>query len=486
MRNVETDYLVVGAGASGMAFVDALVAGSVDARVVLVDRRDRPGGHWLDAYPFVRLHQPSANYGVVSRPLGSDRIDDTGPNAGFYERATAAQICDHFTAALDDLVASGRVLFLGMSDYRGSDADGHHVTSLLTGADTVIRAGTYVDATYVESEIPSRRTPQYVADEGVRLIPPNDLVRLTDPGDGFTVIGAGKTAMDTCTWLLDAGVDPDSIRWIRPRDAWLFDRTSMQPLDLVASYMGMQAAWVEAAAHADDGHDFAARLESAGVFMRIDPGVRPEIFRGAIISRREIDGLRSIDRVVRGQKVVGLSRDRVALTSGDIPGGRDEVYIDCTARGVPPTVPRPVFEPDRITLQYVTIGIVPWSSATLGMVEASGRDDVEKNRLCPPLTFTGDVADILTMAYAGMLGLATRAAERDVNQWTEACRLNPAAGAMGKAAQPAIHTALTTLVSNMGAALENTARLSSANAIPAARKPEVAQQARVVAPGEEA
>ena len=56
MREIETDYLVVGAGASGMAFVDALLA-ETDAGVVLVDRRDRPGGHWLDAYPFVRLHQ---------------------------------------------------------------------------------------------------------------------------------------------------------------------------------------------------------------------------------------------------------------------------------------------------------------------------------------------------------------------------------------------------------------------------------------------
>lgn len=66
MREVETDYLVVGAGASGMALTDTLVAHS-DAEVMLVDRRHRPGGHWLDAYAFVRLHQPSAYYGVESR-----------------------------------------------------------------------------------------------------------------------------------------------------------------------------------------------------------------------------------------------------------------------------------------------------------------------------------------------------------------------------------------------------------------------------------
>src|SRR5690348_8773189 len=135
MREIETDYLVVGAGASGMAFTDALLARS-DARVVMVDRRHRPGGHWLDAYPFVWLHQPSANYGVASRRLGEDRIDEAGINAGFYERAAAPEICDYFLRVLEgDFATSGRVQFLGMCDYRGEDQGGHHVTSLLTGAD---------------------------------------------------------------------------------------------------------------------------------------------------------------------------------------------------------------------------------------------------------------------------------------------------------------------------------------------------------------
>ena len=52
--------------------------------------------------PFVRLHQPSAFYGVASRVLGTDSIDETGPNAGFYERATAAEICDYFDKVLDE------------------------------------------------------------------------------------------------------------------------------------------------------------------------------------------------------------------------------------------------------------------------------------------------------------------------------------------------------------------------------------------------
>lgn len=80
---IETDYLVVGTGAAGMAFADSLLTHS-DATVTLVDRRHAPGGHWIDAYPFVRLHQPSAFYGVESVPLGRDTIERSGLNAGYY------------------------------------------------------------------------------------------------------------------------------------------------------------------------------------------------------------------------------------------------------------------------------------------------------------------------------------------------------------------------------------------------------------------
>ena len=119
MTTIETDYLIVGAGASGMAFADSLIAES-DADVVIVDRRHRPGGHWNDAYPFVRLHQPSAYYGVNSRVLGSDSIDEFGPNSGLYERATGAEICDYFQRVLDEhLLPSGQARFFGMCDYIG-------------------------------------------------------------------------------------------------------------------------------------------------------------------------------------------------------------------------------------------------------------------------------------------------------------------------------------------------------------------------------
>ena len=462
MREIETDYLVVGAGATGMSFVDSLIANS-EAEVVIVDRRHRPGGHWLDAYPFVRIHQTSANYGVNSRVLGNDRIDESGPNAGFYERATGPEISSYFNRVLEeDLVPSGQVRFLGMCDYRSSGPDGHHVVSRLSGEEMTVKVRRrFVDATYVESSIPSRHLPAYEVDPGVRLIPPNDLVDMDASAAGYTVIGAGKTAMDTCNWLLDAGVAPDDIRWIKPRDGWFFDRAFMQPLELVGAYMQLQARWVEAAAEADSGADLARRLEGHGIFVRLDPAVEPGVFRGATVSRAELEALRQIENVIRQGKVLRIGTEHVVLEQGAI-ATEGHVFVDCTAAGVRPTVPRPVFEPGRITLQYVTIGIAPWSAAIIGTIEASRDDDAEKNRLCPPVVFTGDTADLPRIAYAGMNGLTARALEPDLAAWDEACRLNPARGAANHADDPRVPAAFASIGENFGAAMANLDRLVEA------------------------
>jgi hypothetical protein len=446
-----------------MAFVDALIASS-DADVVIVDRRHRPGGHWLDAYPFVRLHQPSATYGVNSTRLGHDRIDQAGINAGFYERATAAEICDYFARVLDDvLIASGQVRFLGMTEYCGEDAEGHKLRSALTGEETTVRVRKrIVDATYVESEIPSRHSPPFTVDGGVRMIPPNDLVHLDPPAAGFTVLGAGKTAMDTCNWLLDAGVDPDAIEWFRPREPWLFNRASMQPLDLVGGYMHLQACWVTAAAQTSDGFDFAKRLEAEGILVRLDSRVETEMFRGPIISAREIEALSAIERVVMGHKVRHIGTDRIVTDQGDVPTRSDRVHIDCTAAGVRPTVVRPVFEDGRITLQYVTIGNVPWSAANIGAVEARDDSDAAKNGLCPVVVFTGRIADVLHMSYAGLSGLMARTMDPVLGEWAQTARLNVAAAAAEHMDDPRVPAAYAAMGQHFGAAMENLERLTAA------------------------
>ena len=459
MRNIETDYLVVGAGTSGMGFTDVVLSES-DAEVVMVDRQARPGGHWLGAYPFVRLHQPSATYGVNSTPLGRDRIDEHGPNAGFYERASAPEICDYFRRVLEDVfLPSGRVTFLGMSDYCGPNGDAHVVVSRLTGEQTSVKVRRkFVDATYTESSIPSRHKPSFTVDDAMTVIPPNDLVDLQSAPAGFTVIGAGKTASDTCNWLLDSGVDPDRIEWIRPRDPWLFNREYNQPLELVGSYMYLQEKWVEAAAAAESGEDFAHRMADAGVFMRIDPAVEPELFRGATISQLELDALRSIENVNRGSRVKHIGTERITIDNGELAAHPERIYVDCTAAGLNANPPRPIFEPGRITMQLVQIGFLSWSAGTIGVVEAMRDDDSEKNRLCPPVHFSGRTADILDVAFHGMTGLNARMSEPDINAWNDKSRLNPVRDAPKHFDDPRVSGAFTSILTNIGPAMENLER----------------------------
>ena len=100
-----------------MAFTDALID-HADVRVALVDRRHSVGGHWLDAYPFVRLHQASAFYGVASTLLGGGRVQRGGPEDGLHERAPISEITAYYEHVLSDrMLASDQVEFFGSCEY---------------------------------------------------------------------------------------------------------------------------------------------------------------------------------------------------------------------------------------------------------------------------------------------------------------------------------------------------------------------------------
>ena len=212
-RSVEADYLVVGAGASGMAFTDALLDHS-DARVALVDRRHGVGGHWLGAYPFVRLHQSSTFYGVASTVLGGGRRQVRGPEAGLHQRADQPTICAYYADLLERMVGSGRVEFFGGCEYVGERTFVSRVSGQRFEVPQRCRT---VDARYLAPDIPAETPPRFEVVDGARVIPVNDLARTEEAPSQYVVVGSGKTATDACIWLLGHGVDPDAICWVRPR-----------------------------------------------------------------------------------------------------------------------------------------------------------------------------------------------------------------------------------------------------------------------------
>lgn len=456
MSLIETDYLVVGAGASGMAFVDSLIQYS-DADVVMVDRRHLPGGHWHDAYPFVRLHQAAACYGVSSTHLGKDRIDPAGHNAGMYELSSAPEICSYFSEVMNRvLLPSGQVRFLGMTEFREDGPGDYRLTSLLTGKETTIRVRRrLVDATYIEPDIPSRRKPAYEVDPGVTLVTPNQLVNLGSTPSGFTVIGAGKTAMDVCTWLLEHGVDPNAISWVRSRDGWYIDRSWTQPLDLVGSRVRYQSTLAQAATEAATGQELARHLEDAGLFLRLDRSIEPTGFRGATISKSELNLLASIDRVSRSGRVQRIRSGGIDFDRGQEARPQGEVYVDCTATGLRTIEPKPVFETGRMALQYVTPGYACWSAATLAVVEATRSDDNEKNYLSLPVVYTGQVDDLLAFTNASFHSASRRETHADIAAWSSNTRLNPARGLNERKHLPEVSAEIARLKHWREAAMSN-------------------------------
>jgi hypothetical protein len=460
---ISTDYLVVGAGASGLAFADALAA-EADVEVTVIDRREAPGGHWADAYPFVRLHTPSAYYGVNSLALGEDRIDQLGDNAGYYERATGEEVFAYFADVAARLAETGRVRVLTGHDHLGGGSDGEQVRDLSSGElhDFAVRRKV-VDARYLEGSVPATHVAPFEVAAGARLVPVNDLPAAAQSGSSYAVLGSGKTAADACIWLLDNDVQPGHIRWIRPRDAWFHDRSQFQPLEQVGAIMEGLSLDAEAAAQAADVDDLFERLETSGRLVRIDPAWPATMYRGTMLSARELEAVRQIEDVVRLGRVRRIEADRIVLERGETETRPDVLHVDCTALGLNNAPATPIFQPGRIVLQQVRHLSPCFNAALLGFVEAHRDDDSDKNRLCPPNPYPSSTEDWPRMMSRTWRTEGRWFSQPDISTWVAQSRLNLVRGLPDHAAEPSVQTALKRYLTHLGAATERLKRLDGSS-----------------------
>jgi hypothetical protein len=422
-KALAADYLVIGSGAMGMAFTDVIVTESQDT-VIMVDRHDQPGGHWNDAYPFVRLHGPSASYGVNSRPLGDESIEQTGLNRGFYEAASAAEICSYFDRVMrKQFLPSGRVQYFSMCDYKG---EGKFV-SLTSGVEHRVEVRKkIVDATFTDTNVPSRRPPKYAVAPGMQSIPPNALPSIGAHAERYVVIGAGKTGIDVCLWLLEHDVPADRITWIMPRDSWLVDRAHVQPrAQFFADRMGALALQTELIQKAESFHDLFRLLKQHGQLLRIDERVAPRRFRCATVSQAELKELRRIANVVRLGHVQRIEAARIVLDGGSIATNGGVIHVDCTSSGIGSREPVPVFNDGTITLQAVRTCQQSFSSALIAHIELNYADEVEKNRLCKPIPLPIRDVDWLKMFLANLGNQLLWSRTPELRNWIAKSRLDP-------------------------------------------------------------
>lgn len=426
MRTLDTDYLVIGSGAAGLAFADTLLAES-DAHITLVDRRGKPGGHWNDAYSFVTLHQPSAFYGVNSMELGSGRKDTLGLNQGFYELATGAEICAYYERVLNQrLLPSRRVSYLPMCNHVG---DGQ-VEQLLSGEKLQVNVRKkLVDASAFSPSVPATRPPRYAVAPGVRLVPPGALPGLWHGPQPlptqFVVIGAGKTAMDTLVWLLNGGAPATALHWVVPRDSWLINRVTTQPgPEFFHEAIGGQVAQMEACAQATSVDDLFLRLEACGNLMRIDPSRVPTMFHLATLTPAEAELLRSVQNVIRLGHVQALEPGRVVLDQGTVAVAPGTLFVDCTASAVEPRASQPIFQGERIVLQLVRLPQPAFSAALIAYVEAHYEGDKAKNALCGTVPFPYRMEDYPRALLGNMWNQFQWGQDKTLRNWVRDSRLD--------------------------------------------------------------
>ena len=454
MRTIDADYLVVGAGAMGMAFTDALID-HADVRVALVDRRHSVGGHWLEAYPFVRLHQASAFYGVPSTLLGGGQLQQRGPEHGLQERATQAEICGYYDRVLTNrMQESGKVEFFPNCEYVG---DGTVVSCISGERYEVSERCRIVDARYLAPSVPAETPPPFGVSDDARVLPVNDLARLGDGPSSYVVVGSGKTATDACIWLLSRGVAPDAICWVRPREPWMMNRAVVQPDPAI--FLGMVADTMQVAEQATSLDDLFLRLEEAGIMLRIDRTLMPTMAKAPTLAAWELEQLRTIENVVRRGHLENVERGKLTFADGSVAVSNDALVVHCAADGLkyPPLVP--VWRPDAITLQPVRAGFPCFGAAMIGYTEATRQDDEEKNRLCQPSPFPDSLAQWAAMNVLGTRNAMTFLSEPDMKAWADGVALNPARVPPGHPGSAALDDARQRMATHLPTGLARLAEL---------------------------
>jgi hypothetical protein len=420
-NKLQADYLIIGGGAMGMAFADVILT-ETESTVLMVDKYHQPGGHWNVAYPHVRLHQPSAFYGVNSKKLGSDCIDTGGWNKGLYELATNSEVCAYFDQVMQQqFLPSGRMQYFPMCNYQGDSK----FSSLVSGEEFEVNAKKIVDATFMNVTVPSMVNPAYDVAEGVVCVPPNGLSRASGEYTRYVIIGAGKTGMDACLFLLKNGVNPDVISWVMPRDSWLLDRANIQPGALFAdSLVQGFTRQMQAIASSESIDDLFEKVHDCGQLLRFDDNVTPTMYRCATVTKAELEQLRRIKDVIRLGHVQRIEAGSIVFDNGEVKTADSTLFVDCTADGLQRRTPQPVFADNKITLQSVRTCQQVFSAAYIGHLEASYTGDEQKNKLSVPVPHPDSHIDYLRTTLANSLNSAAWSQDTDLQAWLKKSRLD--------------------------------------------------------------
>jgi hypothetical protein len=238
----------------------------------------------------------------------------------------------------------------------------------------------------------------------------------------------------------------------------MMNRAVVQPDPAIFTRMGADV--MQAGAESDSLEDLFLRLEDAGITLRIDRTVMPTMAKAPTLAVWELEQLRMLENVVRRGHVQAVECGKLTFTDGSVAVADDALVVHCAADGLkyPPLVP--VWRPERITLQAIRAGFPCFGAAVTGYVEATRRDDDDKNRLCPPTGYGNSMADWARMNVRGTRAVMSFMSEPDIKEWANLVAINPARIPPGYPGSPAYDEARERLAAYVQPGVARLAELS--------------------------
>ena len=178
------------------------------------------------------------------------------------------------------------------------------------------------------------------------------------------------------------------------------------------------------------------------------------MYRGTMLSTRELDAVRQIEDVVRLGRVRRIEAGRIVLERGETETGPDVLHVDCTALGLNNAPATAIFQPGRIVLQQVRFLSPTFNAALVGFVEATRDDDADKNRLCPPSPYPSTIEDWPRTMSRSWRTEGRWWSEPDVSAWVAASRLNLLQALPDHAAEPSVQSAINRFLTHVNAAID--------------------------------
>lgn len=411
--SAEAELVIVGAGFSGL---NALRAAREyipkPGRIVIADERSNYGGHWIDSYDFVRLHQPYKKYTSYDESWDLDKpleylatkdevlnhLRDLGRRAGAEELFGYRYIGHDKVQEIDDLL---EISFRVVGNYKNIlKKDGECNGNYVGNSNGTIKI--YTKRLIICCPVSHRVNKRLqLSSSKVESIDIRELSSDVANDNGkrsthYLIVGSGKSAMDAIAYIHDnCELNKTTVSMISGNGVAFINREKMYPSSWFARHFGrVDPVWlVSQYVLKWDGTNQASlmrEMERDGYL--ISAVSKPQSCVFGFLSPVELEKVnRCLGEIIKGRMitivdstdgcgidvVMECTKERVPLKS--FKAVQRTVVVNCTESENQIDGPRPLVLDGGKTLDIQLVTIEPGQSAAylthtwlLGKLEGEG------------------------------------------------------------------------------------------------------------------